>query len=96
MDFLQYIRYSHPEQYVLDNFQRPLLLFHQSDITDYDIWHTLQDAPDATFLTVSRAAANRVNNIVISRGFQNETPCQAYLSKMTCTISSRFATCASW
>ena len=74
MDFLQYIRYSRPEQYVLDNFQRPLLLFHQSDITDYDIWHTLQDAPAATFLTVSRAAANRVNNIVISRGFQNETP----------------------
>ena len=74
MDFLQYIRYSRPEQYVLDNFQCPLLLFHQSDITDYDIWHTLQDAPDATFLTVSRAAANRVNNIVISRGFQNETP----------------------
>ena len=71
MDFLQYIRYSRPQQY---NFQRPLLLFHQSEITDYDIWHTLQDAPDATFLTVSRAAANRVNNIVISRGFQNETP----------------------
>ena len=74
MDFLQYIRYSRPQQYVLDNFQRPLLLFHKSDITDYDIWHTLQDAADATFLTVSRAAANRVNNIVISRGFQNETP----------------------
>ena len=74
MDFLQYIQYSRPEQYVLDNFQRPLLLFRESDITDYDIWHTLEDAPDATFLTVSRAAANRVNNIVISRGFNNQTP----------------------
>ena len=41
---------------------------------DYDIWHTVQDAPDATFLTVSQAAANRVNSIVISRMFQEKTP----------------------
>ena len=27
MDFLQYIRYSRPQQCVVDNFQRPLLLF---------------------------------------------------------------------
>ena len=74
MDFLQYIRYSQRQQYVLDNFQRPLLLFHQSDITDYDIWHTVQDAADATFLTVSHAAANRVNSIVIARMFQDKTP----------------------
>ena len=74
MDFLQYIRYSRPQQYVVDNFQRPLLLFEQSDITDFDIWHTVEDAPDATFLTVSRAAANRVNNIVIACAFQNKTP----------------------
>ena len=74
LDFLQYIRYSQPQQYVLDNFQRPLLLFQQSDIMDYDIWHTVQDAPDATFLTVSQAAANRVNSIVISRMFQEKTP----------------------
>ena len=73
MDFLQYIRYSRPQQYVVDYFQRPLLLFEQSDITDFDIWHTVQDAPDATFLTVSRAAANRVNNIVIARTFQEKT-----------------------
>ena len=74
MDFLQYIRYSRPQQYVVDNFQRPFLLFEQSDITDFDIWHTVEDAPDAMFLTVSRAAANRVNNIVIARAFQNKTP----------------------
>ena len=74
MDFLQYIRYSRPQQYVVDNFQHPLLLFEQSDITDFDIWHTVEDAPDTTFLTVSRAAANRVNNIVIASAFQNKTP----------------------
>ena len=74
LDFLQYIRYSKPQQYVLDNFQRALLLFQQSDITDYDIWHTVKDAPDATFLTVSKAAANRVNSIVIARTFQEKTP----------------------
>ena len=73
LDFLQYIRYSRPQQYVVDNFQRPLLLFDQSDITDFEIWYTVQDAPDATFLTVSRAAANRVNNIVITHAFQEKT-----------------------
>lgn len=65
MDFLQYIRYTKPQQYVLDNFQRPLLLFNNSDLTDYDILKTIKDAPDATFLTVSHAAATGVNNIVI-------------------------------
>ena len=54
----------------MDNFQRPLLLFEQSDITDFNIWHTVKDAP---FLTVSHAAANRVNNIVIACAFQNKT-----------------------
>ena len=74
MDFLQYIRYSRPQQYVVDNFQPPLLLFNQSDIMDLDIWHTVKDAPDATFLTVSPDAANCVNNIVIARMFQEKTP----------------------
>lgn len=67
MEFLQYIRYTCPQQYVLDNFQRPLLLSQQSEISDFDIWNTVKDAPDATFLTVSRAATTRVNNIVIGR-----------------------------
>ena len=74
LDFLQYIHYTKPEQYVLDNFQRPLLLFNESDVTDYDIWKTIKDAPEATVLTVSRAVATRVNNIVICRMFEDKTP----------------------
>lgn len=53
LNFLQYVRYSKPEQYVLDNFQRPLLLFNHSDVTDYNIWKTVEEAPHATFLTVA-------------------------------------------
>ena len=53
LDFLQYIHYTKPQQYVLDNFQRPLLLFNESDVTDYDICKTIKDAPEATVLTVS-------------------------------------------
>ena len=49
MQFLQYIRYTCPQQYVLDNFQRPLLLSQQSEISDFDIWNTVKDAPDDTF-----------------------------------------------
>ena len=74
LDFLQHIRHSKPEQYVLDNFQHPLLSFNQSDLTDYDIWKTIEEAPDATFLTVSRAAATRVNSIIIRQMFQEKTP----------------------
>lgn len=74
LDFLQHIRHSKPEQYVLDNFQRPLLLFNQSDLTDYDMWKTIEEAPDATFLTVSGAAATRVNSIITRRMFQEKTP----------------------
>lgn len=74
LDFLQHIQHSKPEQYVLDNFQRPLLLFNQSDLTDYDMWKTIEEAPDATFLTVSGAAATRVNSIITRRMFQEKTP----------------------
>ena len=74
LDFLQHIRHSKPEQYVLDNFQRPLLLFNQSDLTDYDMWKTIEEAPGATFLTVSGAAATRVNSIITRRMFQEKTP----------------------
>lgn len=74
LNFLQYIHYTKPERYVLDNFQRPLLLFNESDVTDYDIWKTIKDAPEATVLTVSRAVATRVNNIVIRRMFEDKTP----------------------
>lgn len=42
MDFLQYIRYTRPQQYVLDNFQRPLLLFDHSELSDFDIWNTVK------------------------------------------------------
>ena len=41
---------------------------------DYDIWKTIEEAPDARFLTVSRAAATRVNTIVIRRMFEEKTP----------------------
>lgn len=74
LDFLQYIRYMKSQQYVLDNFQQPLLLFNESNVTDYDIWKTIKDAPEATFLTVSRAVATRVNNIVIRCMFEDKTP----------------------
>ena len=74
LDFLQHIRHSKPEQYVLDNFQRPLLLFNQSDLTDYDTWKTIEEAPNTTFLTVSGAVATRVNSIITRRMFQEKIP----------------------
>lgn len=92
LDFLQYIHYTKPQQYVLDNFQRPLLLFNESDVTDYDIWKTIKDAPEATILTVSRAVATRVNNIVIRRMFEDKTP----LSSITTFKSSSPSSICMW
>ena len=77
LEFLQYIRYAQPAQYVLDSFQTQLLLFQKSDVSDYDIWQTVRDMPQATFLTVSRAAATRVNRIVMERLFEEDTPLTA-------------------
>ena len=74
LDFLQYIRYSEPAQYVLDNFQKPLLLFVKQQVSDFDIWDTIRNRPEATFLTVSRAAARRVNGIIIHRVFAEDPP----------------------
>ena len=71
---LTWTSYSKPEQYVLDNFQRLLLLFNQSDVTDHDIWKNIDEVPNATFLTASRAAATRMNSIVIHQMFQEKTP----------------------
>ena len=59
---------------ILDNFQHPLLLFKNSKVMDYDIWRTIQEMPNTTFLTVSWAVATRVNNIVIHPIFQEKTP----------------------
>lgn len=43
-------------------------------MTDYDIWKNIEEVPNATFLTASRAAATRMNSIVIHRMFQEKTP----------------------
>lgn len=51
-----------------------MLLFDQSDVTDYDIWKNIEEVPNATFLTASRAAATRMNSIVIHWMFQEKTP----------------------
>ena len=101
MDFLQYIRYSRPQQYVVDNFQPPLLLFNQSDITDLDIWHTVKDAPDATFLTVSPDAAKKtlVSTIPLENDVHDFLPFRDMrvvvtqnLNKRTGVVNSQLAT----
>lgn len=60
--------------YPLSSLQTTILLFNPSDVMDYDIWKTIKEAPDARFLTVSRAAATRVNTIVMRRMFEEKTP----------------------
>ena len=73
LDFLQYIRYSKPEQYVL------ITSSAHCSCSISQMWRTTtygkpSKRPDATFLTMSRAAATRVNSIVIRRMFQEKTP----------------------
>ena len=79
LQFLEYIRYLKPAQYVLNNFQKPLLLFQNSEVSDYDIWDMVRAMPNATFLTVSRAAAACMNKIVIERLFgEHATFCHTF------------------
>lgn len=44
------------------------------DPTDLDIFNALVNLPDAAFLTVSHAAANRVNTVTIVNLFRDQEP----------------------
>lgn len=67
--FLDYIRFMPPSQQQVDDMQSGIVLCPDGDLSDDDIWCAYQQHPQAAIMTVSRKAAQRINEIVVRNLF---------------------------
>ena len=75
--FLDIIRHLQPSQQQLEDFQQNLVLCPSGVLADEDIFQAYSKTPDTIIMTVSRAAAQRVNGVVTHKLFAGQTPlCQ--------------------
>ena len=72
-EFLNVIRYFKPSMRTLNRLQNGRVIC-DHDPSDRDIYNALVNMPYAAFLTVSRAAANRVNTVATVNLFQDQEP----------------------
>ena len=77
--FLDFIRFMLPTQQEVDDMQTGIVLCPEGELSDEDIWHAYQQHSDATIMTVSRKAAQRINEIIVRHPFPgrplNTIPC---------------------
>ena len=67
--FLDFIRFMLPSQQQVHEMQTRIVLCNEGELSDEDIWHTYQQNSDATIMTVSRKAAQRINKIIVHHLF---------------------------
>ena len=67
--FLDFIRFLAPSQQQVDAMQTGIVLCPEGELSDEDIWCAYQTYSNATIMTVSRKAAHRLNNIIVSHLF---------------------------
>lgn len=72
--FLDLIRYMQPTNAQLDDFQEAVVLCPAGQLEDEKIFGAFSRFPETTITTVSRAAAQRVNEIVIKPLFGYRQP----------------------
>lgn len=72
--FIDLLRYSQPSQLQLDDFQEDIVLCPNEDVEDRDISHAFSNQPECSIMTVSRAAAQRVNTILVENLFAGQDP----------------------
>ena len=82
--FLDYVRYCRPQQFVLDNFQRHKVLCSSLHPNDEQLWDIRRDRPKHTVLTVSREASGRLNKLALQHIFDR---CAAQ-SRVLCDCST--------
>ena len=68
--FLDHIRYMKPNQQQLDDMQTGIVLCPEGELSDAQIWWAYQQKPETAIMTVSRKAAQRINQIVVGHLFQ--------------------------
>ena len=71
-EFLNYIRYWQPTLCQLNVIQEHKVLSEEQPVPDQAILKALQDFPNATILTISRAACNRVNEVLIANAYRGQ------------------------
>ena len=74
------VRYLQPTQRQLDQFQEDLVLCPGGCLADDDIYRAFSRQAHTTIMTVSRAAAQRINAIVVEQLFAGKQP----LSNVPC------------
>ena len=79
--FLDILRYLQPTQEQLDEFQRGIVLCSSGILSDQQIYEAHSKTADTVITTVSRAAAQRVNQMVVDKLFAGQAP----LSQIPCT-----------
>lgn len=72
--FLDIICYLQPTQHQLDEFQHSLVLCPSGIVADEDIFQAYSNSTDTVIMTVSRAAVQRVNQVVVDRLFVSQAP----------------------
>ena len=72
--FIDVLRYHQPTQAELDNFQQPLVLCQLGQLQDEQIFSAFLRNTETSIMTVSRAAAQRVNEIVMNKLFRSQAP----------------------
>ena len=81
MTFIDFIRHIQPSQEQLDNFQENIVLYPTGHIDNQRIFEAFNKSSNTTIMTVSRAAAQRVNEVVVDRLFHEQMP----LTTVPCT-----------
>ena len=78
--FVEMVRYVQPSQRQLDQFQGDLVLCPAGSLTDDEIYRAFGHQAQTSIMTVSRAAAQRINTIVVEHLFAGKEP----LSRVPC------------
>ena len=69
--FVDFIRHMQPSQEQLDEFQEDIVLYPSGDVDNKEIFEPFNKSSNTTMMTVSCAAAQRVNESVVDRVFTN-------------------------
>ena len=72
--FVEMVLYQEPTQQQLDHFQKGLVLCPPGCLEDHQIYGAFRRHAQTTIMIVSRAAAQRINNIVVQELFAGKKP----------------------
>ena len=85
--FVEMVRYVQPSQRQLDQFQGDLVLCPAGSLTDDEIYCAFSHQAQTSIMTVSRAAAQRINTIVLEHLFAGKFPAPKWLAVLLSSLT---------